>query len=62
MDYSKVPSNEIIEKTIESLKTHGIDTILVDHYCWFKSGVKEYFFRRLFILPSTPRDLKSPVT
>lgn len=31
MDYSKVPDDKIIEKTIESLKNHGIDTILVDN-------------------------------
>ena len=30
MNYSKIPSNETIEKTISALKNHGIDTILVD--------------------------------
>lgn len=30
MDYSKVPSNETIEKTIGALKNHGIDVVLVD--------------------------------
>ncbi len=30
MDYSKVPNNETIEKTIGALKNHGIDVILVD--------------------------------
>lgn len=30
MDYSKVPSNETIEKTIGVLKNHGIDVVLVD--------------------------------
>ncbi len=30
MDYSKVASNETIEKTIGALKNHGIDVILVD--------------------------------
>lgn len=30
MDYSKVPNNEIIEKTIGVLKDHRIDVILVD--------------------------------
>ena len=30
MDYSKVPTNETIEKTISALKNHGIDVILID--------------------------------
>ncbi len=31
MDYSKIPNNETIEKTIGVLKNHGIDTILVEN-------------------------------
>ena len=31
MNYSKVPSNKIIEKTIQALKNNGIETILVDN-------------------------------
>lgn len=31
MNYSKVPNNQTIEKTINELKNHGIDTILVDN-------------------------------
>ncbi len=30
MDYTKVPNNETIEKTIGALKNHGVDVILVD--------------------------------
>lgn len=30
MDYTKVPNNEIIEKTISALKNHRIDVTLVD--------------------------------
>ena len=31
MDYTKVPNDETIEKTISALKNHGIDTILVEN-------------------------------
>ena len=31
MNYSKVPNNETIEKTIAALKYHGVDTILVEN-------------------------------
>jgi len=31
MNYSKVPNNETIEKTIAALKDHGVDTILVEN-------------------------------
>jgi hypothetical protein len=31
MDYTKVPSIEVINKTITSLKNHGIEVILVDN-------------------------------
>lgn len=48
MDYSKVPSNEIIEKTIGALKNHGIDVILVD--------TKEQALEK--ILENIPEELK----
>ena len=31
MDYTKVPSLEVINKTVASLKNHGIEVILVDN-------------------------------
>lgn len=31
MDYSKIPSNETIEKTITALKNHGVDVVLVEN-------------------------------